>query len=155
VPPYYLTGKDFLKYMAGMYGRNFDLEECISTLVSLDLDSDVLANPVRSLSKGMTQKLGIAGCLLSGRELLVLDEPSSGLDPKARALFKTALKTARSLGRTVFLTSHALADVDEICDEMAVLHQGSLRFAGSPAALKQQYGTSSLEQAYLDCIRGS
>lgn len=152
VPPYYLTGKDFLKYMAGMYGRNFDLEECIGTLSSLDLESGVLTKPVRALSKGMTQKLGIAGCLLSGRELLVLDEPSSGLDPKARALFKMAVKSARSQGRTIFLTSHALADVDEICDEMAVLHQGSLRFTGTPTALKQQHDASNLEQAYLTCI---
>jgi ABC-2 type transport system ATP-binding protein len=151
-PPYYLTGKDFLKYMAGMYGRSFDLNECVGALASLDLDSDVLIRPVRALSKGMTQKLGIAGCLLSGRELLVLDEPSSGLDPKARALFKKALDSARTLGRTIFLTSHALADVDEICDEMAVLHQGSLRFAGTPAALKQRHDTKTLEQAYLACI---
>ncbi len=152
VPPYYLTGKDFLKYMAGMYGRNFDVAASIATLASLDLDSDVLTKPVRTLSKGMTQKLGIAGCLLSGRELLVLDEPSSGLDPKARALFKSALQSARSRGRTIFLTSHALADIDEICDEMAVLHQGSLLFTGTPAALKQRHGTDNLEQAYLGCI---
>lgn len=138
--------------MAGMYERNFDLDECIRTLASVDLDSDVLAKPVRALSKGMTQKLGITSCLLSGREMLVLDEPSSGLDPKARALFKTALKSARSSGQTTFLTSHSLADVDEICDDMAVLHQGSLRFAGTPAALKQRHNASNLEQAYLACI---
>ena len=154
-PPYYLTGKDFLKYMAGMYERHFDLDECISTLASVDLDADVLSKPVRALSKGMTQKLGITSCLLSGREMLVLDEPGSGLDPKARALFKTALKSARSSGRTIFLTSHSLADVDEICDDMAILHQGSLRFAGTPAALKQRHNASNLEQAYLACIGDS
>ena len=155
VPPYYLTGKDFLRYMAGMYGRDFNLEACVSTIASLDLEPDMLTKPVRSLSKGMTQKLGIASCLLSGRELYVLDEPASGLDPKARALFKTAIKSARSNGSTIFLTSHALADVDEICDEMAILHQGTVRFAGSPAALKRQHGTDNLEKAYLDCIRDS
>ena len=155
VPPYYLTGKDFLRYMATMYGRKFRLEECIDTLASLDLDASVLTKPVRALSKGMTQKLGISGSLLSARELLILDEPSSGLDPKARALFKAALKTARSLGRTVFLTSHTLADVDEVCDEMAVLDHGKLRFSGSPATLKQRYDTNNLEQAYLNCIRDS
>lgn len=155
MPPYYLTGKDFLRYMAAMYERKFDLDESIRTLASLDLDSDVLTIPVRALSKGMTQKLGIAGCLLSGRELLVLDEPSNALDPKARALLKIALKSARSLGRTIFLTSHELADVDEVCDEMAVLHQGSLRFAGTPAALKQRHDASNLEQAYLACIGDS
>lgn len=146
------AGKDFLKYMAGLYGRNFDLAACNATLASLALDSDVLTKPVRTLSKGMTHKRGIAGCLLSGRELLVLDEPSSGLDPKARALFESALQSARSRCRTIFPTSHALADIDGICDEMAVLHRGSLLFTGTPTALKQRHGADNLEQAYLGCI---
>jgi len=121
-------------------------------LADLDLDRDVLASPVRALSKGMTQKLGLAGCLLSARDLLVLDEPGSGLDPKARVLFKSALNQARSAGRTIFLTSHTLADVDEVCDRIAVLHKGGLRFTGSPAELKDRHKTSTLEQAFLKCI---
>ena len=59
---------------------------------------------------------------------------------------------ARTDGRTVFLTSHALADVDELCDQMAVLHQGELRFSGTPAQLRSRYGAETLEQAYLACI---
>lgn len=152
VPPYYLTARDFLNFMSLMYGCNFDLAACTEILATLDLDSSVLAKPVGSLSKGMTQKLGIAGCLLSARELLVLDEPSSGLDPKARALFKEAIKAARSAGRTVFLTSHSLAEVDEVCDRIGVMHQGRIRYNGSPAELKQQYDASTLEQAFLKCI---
>jgi ABC-2 type transport system ATP-binding protein len=152
VPPHYLTGQDFLRYMAQMYCRTFDLEACADTLSDLDLDGDALSKPVRTLSKGMTQKLGLAGCLLSARDLLVLDEPGSGLDPKARTLYKTALKRAQSAGRTIFLTSHTLADVDEICDRIAVLHQGSLRFSGSPGELKHLHGASTLEQAFLKSI---
>jgi len=151
-PPHYLTGQDFLRFMARMYCRKFDPEACANTLADLDLDSDVLAKPVRTLSKGMTQKLGLAGCLLSARDLLVLDEPGSGLDPKARALFKAALGRAQSAGRTIFLTSHTLADVDEICDRIAVLHRGGLRFSGSPSDLKDQQGASTLEQAFLKSI---
>ena len=151
-PPYYLTGRDFVSFMLQMYRRPFDVEACTDMLAALDLDPDVLEKPVRELSKGMTQKLGIAVCLLSARDLLVLDEPSSGLDPKARALLKESLKTARSAGRTVFLTSHSLADVDEMCDQIAVLHQGGLRYNGSPAQLKQRYAVSTLEQAFLKCI---
>lgn len=101
----------------------------------------------------MTQKLGLAACLLSGRELLVLDEPTSGLDPKARALLKRQLQNAQAAGRSIFFTSHALADVDELCDEMAVLHNGELRFSGTPVALRQRFAADSLEQAYLACIR--
>ena len=154
-PPYYLTGSDFLRYMAHMYCRPFDLESCESTLADLDLDPAVLSAPVRTLSKGMTQKLGLAGCLLSARELLILDEPGSGLDPKARALFRGALTRARSAGRTIFLTSHTLADVDALCDRIAVLHDGGLQFVGSPAELKERHDAVSLEQAFLKCIGGT
>jgi ABC-2 type transport system ATP-binding protein len=138
--------------MAQMYGRDFDLPESMDMLASLDLEPDVLARPVRLLSKGMTQKIGLAGCLLSSRELLVLDEPGSGLDPKARAQFKAAVRCAHAAGRTVFLTSHSLADVDEMCDQIGVMHRGALRYSGSPAQLKQQYDAASLEQAFLSCI---
>ena len=151
-PPYYLTGRDFLDFMLQMYGGALNIEACTDMLATLDLDPDVLKKSVRELSKGMTQKLGIAVCLLSARELLVLDEPSSGLDPKARALLKASLRTARSAGRTIFLTSHSLADVDEVCDRIAVLHQGGLRYTGSPAELKQRYAVTTLEQAFLKCI---
>jgi ABC-2 type transport system ATP-binding protein len=100
----------------------------------------------------MTQKLGLAACLLSGKDLYILDEPSSGLDPKARALLKAQLRAARNAGKTVFFTSHALADVDELCDQMAVIHRGQLRFAGTPDQLRKRHSAASLEQAFLACI---
>lgn len=100
----------------------------------------------------MTQKLGLAACLLSNKELLVLDEPMSGLDPKARALFKQELRGLRAAGRTVLLTSHALADIEELCDRMAILHLGQLKFAGTPDELRGMFGASGLEEAFLACI---
>jgi ABC-2 type transport system ATP-binding protein len=82
----------------------------------------------------------------------VLDEPTSGLDPKARALLKRQLRAVRDDGRTIFLTSHALADVDELCDRMAVIHRGELRFSGTPAELRARHSADSLELAFLACI---
>lgn len=152
VPPYYLTGRDFLRYMARLYGRAYVDAEAERAAAGIDLDPGALEKPVRAFSKGMTQKLGLAACLLSGRELLVLDEPTSGLDPRARALLKRRLQEAREAGRTVFFTSHALADVEELCDDMAVLHQGELRFHGAPGALREKFAAATLEEAYLACI---
>jgi len=128
----------------------------------------------------MTQKLGLAACLLSEPDLLILDEPMSGLDPLARARVKELLRQLRDQGRTLFFTSHALSDVEEICEHMVVLHQGRLRFCGSPRALMQSYAPKvsipldgkvptssggpdlrsptlgyardSMEQAFLKCI---
>jgi ABC-2 type transport system ATP-binding protein len=103
----------------------------------------------------MTQKLGLAACLLSRKELYILDEPTSGLDPKARALLKAQLRELKQQAHTMFFTSHALADVAEICDRMAVIHAGSLRYAGTPDAFCRQYASSDLEQAFLRCIDGA
>jgi ABC-2 type transport system ATP-binding protein len=152
IPPYYLTGEDFLRYMASLYGRQYVAADATQALTDLDLEPVALRKPVRTFSKGMTQKLGLAACLLSCRDLLVLDEPTSGLDPKARALLKRQLQRARLEGRTIFFTSHALADVEELCDEMAVLHGGELRFSGTPAALCEKFHAETLERAYLACI---
>ena len=151
-PPYYLTGRDFLLYMMGLYGAAYEEARVVRTFQALDLDPVALTRPARAYSKGMTQKLGLAACLLSGKELYVLDEPAGGLDPKARALFKQELRALRSGGNTVFFTSHALADVAELCDRMAVLHGGRLLFAGTPAQLVERCGGPDLERAFLNCI---
>lgn len=151
-PPHYLTGRDFLRYMAELHRTAYDETRVGETFERLDLDLSALTKPVRAYSKGMTQKLGLAACLLSGKALQLLDEPTSGLDPKARALLKRELRRIRAAGRTVFFTSHALADVQEICDRLAVLHGGHLRFAGTPDELTAKYGCADLEQAFLECI---
>lgn len=150
--PYYVTGLEFLVLMSRLYRVRSTSVAVDATVRSLDLDPDALCRPVKSYSKGMTQKLGLAACLLSERPLLVLDEPASGLDPKARALLKVALRASRSKGTTVFLTSHALADVEEICDSMAVLHGGALRYIGTPGGLRTVTGQDSLESAFLATI---
>jgi ABC-2 type transport system ATP-binding protein len=150
-PPYYLTGRDFLRYMAELHRREYNEDAAQRALASLDLDVAVLERPVRAYSKGMTQKLGVIACLLSGKALQLLDEPASGLDPKARALLKRQLRSLAAAGRTIFLTSHALSDVEEICDRIAVLHGGHVRFVGAPAQLVASYRAPDLEQAFLAC----
>lgn len=124
----------------------------MEVLRSLDLDVSALKRPVRAYSKGMTQKLGLAACFLANKALYVLDEPMSGLDPKARALLKARLQSLRSNGCTLFFNTHALADVEEICDRMAILHDGQIRFVGSPMTCRQQFSAPTLEQAYMNCI---
>jgi len=152
VPPFYLTGSDFLRYMAALHGRPYDPDEAAAKAAALDLDAAALRLPVRAFSKGMTQKLGLAACLLSGKALYVLDEPTSGLDPRARALVKRELKALRSAGRTLFLTSHLLADMEELCDRMAILHAGEIRFLGTPRELLDHHGAASVEAAFLAAI---
>jgi len=155
MPPYFLTGRDFLNYMLALDGRHPDADKVHAMFAALDLEPAALDKPVRSYSKGMTQKLGLAACLLTEPDLLILDEPMSGLDPLARARVKLLLRQLREAGRTLFFTSHALSDVEEICEHMVVLHRGRLCFSGGPSALMQRYAADSMEQAFLKCIEGN
>lgn len=155
LPPYYLRGRDFLNFYARLRGTKFPLDRVHEMCQALDLDPAALSKSVRIYSKGMSQKLGLAATLLNGNELLVLDEPMSGLDPKARLLVKTQMQAIKTAGRTVFFSTHMLSDVDELCDRMGILHEGKLRFVGTPAECRRRFGTSSLEQAYLGCISNS
>lgn len=151
-PPFYLTGREFLRYLAQLHGVSFERAEVERIFHHLDLDPAALSRPVRTYSKGMAQKLGLATCFLCQRDLLVLDEPMSGLDPKARALFKDYLQQIRGTGQTLFFTTHLLNDVESLCDRLAILHQGEVRFIGSPGACCEHYGADTLERAYLKAI---
>ncbi len=151
-PPYYLSGREFLRYMGQLHGVAYRREDVESVFRHLDLDLDALSRPVRTYSKGMAQKLGLATCFLSARELLVLDEPMSGLDPKARALFKDYMLRVKQAGQTLFFTTHLLNDVESLCDRLAILHQGEVKFIGSPAQCCATYAADNLERAYLKAI---
>ena len=152
-PPHYLRAREFLAMMGELTGERFEEASALTLLDELQLESDVLGRPVRTLSKGMTQKLGLAGCLLARRDLYLLDEPMSGLDPAARVAVKSVLRRLAAEGRTLFFTSHVLADVEELCASLAVLDRGKFRFRGSPAALCEKYSEPRLEAAFMRCIR--
>lgn len=153
MPPHYLSCAEFLQTSAALAGGHYDAGRGARLLAELELEQDVLARPVRNLSKGMTQKLGLAAGFLIERDLYVLDEPMSGLDPAARVAVKSVLRRLGAEGRTLFFTSHVLADVEELCSAIAVLDRGRVRFRGSPAALLSRYAEPDLERAYIRCIR--
>jgi len=155
-PPFFLTGREFLKFMADFNGHAHSQAAVAGMLGELELDLAALERPVRSYSKGMMQKLGLAACLLARRRLVVLDEPMSGLDPLARIRVKGQLHRLRGAGdTTLLLTSHSLADISEICDHMLVLHAGRLLYAGTPESFRQRHGAATLEDAFLRSIEGT
>jgi ABC-2 type transport system ATP-binding protein len=153
VPPHYLRSREFLELMARLSGVTLEPARAAAALEELELERDVLDRPVRKLSKGMTQKLGLAACFLLARDLYVLDEPMSGLDPAARVAVKSALRRLSAEGRTLFFTSHVLADVEELCSTLAVLDRGGVRFFGAPAELCRRYDEPRLESAFMRCLR--
>ncbi len=153
IPPYYLTGREFITMMMQLQSLPYVEEKVLEMLDLLALERSSLMMPVRSYSKGMTQKLGLASCFLAERDFYILDEPMSGLDPKARALVKRQFRKIKERGATLLFTSHALADIDEICERLVVLDNGVAKFEGTPQEMLTRFtGSATLEEAYLQCI---
>jgi ABC-2 type transport system ATP-binding protein len=153
VPPYYLLGREFLAMTLELAGASFARANANALAAELELDPEALDRPVRQLSKGMTQKLGLAACFLLPRDLYLLDEPMSGLDPAGRVAVKAVLARMHRGGGALLFTSHVLSDVEELCSAITVLERGSVRFRGAPAELCRRYGERNLELAFLRCIR--
>lgn len=151
-PSRYLRGFEYLDLALSYYGGKLDTDVAREMAVALDLDPKVLDARVGSYSKGMGQKLGLVGAFMVAADFLVLDEPMSGLDPRARIKLKQQLQSVRQKGKTVFFSSHILSDLDEICDRIGVIHDGRLFFIGTPADFKKHYNNASLEKAFLNSI---
>jgi ABC-2 type transport system ATP-binding protein len=119
-----MTGGDLLDYLGSLYGRPSVLRQRL--LDGLELGARDLARPVRDYSRGMRQKLGIVQALQHDPELAILDEPSEGLDPLMQRAFYEILDELRAAGRTVFLSSHILSEVERVCDRVAIVRRGRL-----------------------------
>lgn len=152
-PPWFLKGEEFIQFSAKLYGRTVERSEIISLCDRLALDPSFMDKMVQTYSKGMRQKLGLIATILTGSALLILDEPMSGLDPLARARVKEVIEDVKKHGRTIVLSSHILADMDEICNRVSVIHDGVIRFTGTPQGFKQEMGESTLEKAFLAIVQ--
>lgn len=152
VPPAHLSAGECLHWLAGLRGARVDESLMRSLADDLGLGAGALQKRVRELSKGMTQKLGLMSIGLSDCPIWILDEPMSGLDPLARRNVARLLDAARHAGRTVLFTSHGLRDLPALCEQLVVLHDGSVRFCGTPREFGERHGSEDLEEAFLSCI---
>ncbi len=148
-PSSQLKGYEYLSILLAYFKQALDRDRARAVAAALDLDPEALGRTVRTYSKGMGQKLGLVGALLVAAPLMILDEPMSGLDPRARVLLKDQLLEAKRAGRSIFFSSHILADIEEICDRIGILHGGRIIFVGSPKDFVAQYAAPSLERAFL------
>lgn len=151
-PPWFLSGMEFIEFSLKLYNQPFDKDRVYEAAEKLALDVDALDRRVQTYSKGMRQKLGLIGTVLTNCRFMILDEPMSGLDPLARTLVKDMLTDVKSGDQTILICSHILADLDEICNRVAVIHQGRVEFVDKPAKLKKQTSTKNLERAFLQFI---
>lgn len=114
---------------------------------------DARKRPLRNYSKGMQQRANFTIALLNDPELLILDEPMSGLDPIGRADILALIAELKNQGRTILFCSHILEDVDRLVDKVLVLHQGQKLFEGPPHALAEQQGCPTFVDGYLSLVQ--
>lgn len=134
----YLSGRDNLRVLAqagGLAQARVD-----TALAAVEL-SDRAGDKFRAYSQGMRQRLGIAAALLHEPQLIVLDEPTNGLDPAGQLEIRALIRSLAHSGHTIFLSSHVLHEVEQVCDEVAILKQGRLIAAGPvPTLLRRGRG---------------
>jgi len=147
----FLTGEELLRF----YGRIFriprrELERRIDGILRLVELDPVRRRLIRTYSKGMQQRIGLAQALINNPDLLILDEPTSGLDPVGRMKIRSIITRLKNDGKTVFFSSHELGEVETVCDRVAILDHGRLIAEGSVAELT--HGRQNLEEVFLEAI---
>src|SRR2546426_6465369 len=136
----YLTAREFLSYCAELFGldraeRDRRTEEL---LTRVNLEKKSWDRHLRKFSKGMLQRVGLAQALVNDPEIVFLDEPMSGLDPAGRREVRDLIASLRAEGKTVFMCSHILSDIEVLCDSVAILKSGRLAHAGSLDELRSR-----------------
>ena len=145
----YLDARELLSFYGGICGLDAKSvrERTDSLLESVGL-ADAAKRPLRTYSKGMLQRAGIAQALLNDPDLLVLDEPFTGLDPLARIHFRELLRSLREKGKAVFFSSHELGETELLCDRVAIMKKGRCVYQGPVKDLAGD-GASNLERLFL------
>jgi ABC-2 type transport system ATP-binding protein len=147
----FLTAEELLRFYANIFGlsgaeKDRRIDE---TLKLVELDS-ARKRQIKTYSKGMQQRVGLAQALINNPDLLILDEPTSGLDPLGRMKVRDIIQRLKNEGKTVFFSSHEMGEVETVCDRVAIIASGELKAAGSVEQVMK--GHPNLEKAFLNII---
>jgi len=148
----FLTAEELLRFYARIFRiPSGQTERRIEQLLKLVELEHARKRPIKTYSKGMQQRVGLAQALINDPDLLILDEPTSGLDPLGRMKVREIIQRLKNEGKTVFFSSHELGEVETVCDRVAIIHQGELKVEGRVADLVEQY-QANLEMIFLKII---
>ncbi len=149
----FLTAEETLRFYAKIFGiPRGEADKRIDRVLKLVELDHARKRPIKTYSKGMQQRVGLAQALINNPDLLILDEPTSGLDPLGRMKVREIIQRLKNEGKTVFFSSHELGEVEPICDRVAILHQGELKAEGRVSELLRHYQQNNLEQVFLKII---
>lgn len=152
LPPKNLMVDEFLKSYLKILNVKFNQEKLDKYSAMLDFDLKYLHYKISQCSKGTVQKVGLLLAFLSNAELLILDEPSTGLDVRARNSLKNAISYFYSLGGSVFLSSHIFSDLEQTCTHFGLLESGGFAFSGTKNQLiekQKNLNVANLEELFL------
>ncbi len=150
--PYFyehMTGMEFMRFCDQLFGNDGADTAHYDELLKRVGIYGARDYQIRTYSKGMRQRLGFAQALVNDPEYLFLDEPLDGLDPIGRREMKEVMRELKKEGRKVFLNTHILADVEEICDEVGIIHEGKLLYAGP---VKKFCDGKPLEERFVEVV---
>jgi ABC-2 type transport system ATP-binding protein len=149
----YLTAGEFLDFFGQLFrlskAERKSRSEALLDMVSLSEAGD---KPIRKFSKGMLQRLGVAQCLINDPDLVFLDEPNSGLDPVGRRDIRNIIMQLKNQGKTIFLNSHLLPDVSELCDRVMILHRGRCVAEARTKDISNSGNYHDLEEYFMHAI---
>ena len=141
---------EYLEFFAAAFGIERGKRKAVvdGVLELTDLQSKQAA-AVDSLSRGMQQRLGLARVLIHDPKVLILDEPASGLDPRARIEIRGLLNELKQMGKTIMISSHILSELEEMCDNIGIIEHGKLVFSGTREEIHKKLGVSSSVQVQV------
>lgn len=144
-----LTGLEHIRYFAKLYGKG---EEAVRRAIEISMLGDALNRRASTYSKGMRRRLLLALAFMHEPDLVVLDEPTSGLDVVSAYRIREMLKSMRSGGTTLIITTHNMREAEELADRITFLSAGRVIADGSPGELLVKYGAKNLEEAYVRAV---
>ncbi len=148
----FLSAEEILRFYAKVFGlARSEADKRIESLIKLVELEHARNRPLKSYSKGMQQRVGLAQALINNPDLLILDEPTSGLDPLGRMKVREIIQRLKDEGKTVFFSSHELGEVETVCDRVAIVYQGQLKEVGRVSDLVKQH-QCDLEKIFLKIV---
>jgi len=149
-----LTGLENLMFFAKIYAKtNDEIKEMVRFGIAISGLGKRVYDKVETYSKGMRRRLALARTLMVKPKLAILDEPTSGLDVYASVNVRDSIrKFVKETGNTVLLSSHNMLEVEYLCDRVAFISKGKIIAIGSPNELKEKYGASNLEEAFVKAV---
>ena len=149
-----MSGEAYLRFVANLFFEDpTEREAAIETAREIAKLDDRLGDKLGSYSKGMTRKLLLARTLMTNPRLAILDEPTSGLDVLNALEVRDTIKRYAATGMAVLLSSHNMLEIEYLSDRVGLLYEGYIQDAGTPAQLKEKYGSTNLEEVFAEVAR--